>query len=777
MKGIIMAGGEGTRLRPLTCDCPKPMIRLMNRPVMYWAIALMKRHGIVDIAATLGYQPDAITDAFGDGGELGVRLQYFIERTPLGTAGGVRQAAGFLDETFVVLSGDGVTDLDIARAAAFHRERGALATLVLRRADNPMEYGVVDVDAGGRVVSFHEKPNWSEVLSDTVNTGIYILEPEVLERIPGDRPCDFGHELFPRMVKAGLPVYGFVTDDYWCDVGDARAYLAAHVDAMEGRVRLEGLPPMAGRAIQLPGAEVDRAAVLEGPCLIEAGARVCAGAYVGPYSVISEGCVVDEQASVKRGILYPGARLKPRAQARGCVLAAGAVLGEGAQAYEESVLGAGAVVDARGVLPSGVKLWPGKRVSEGERLDANRVWGGLATPGFHSGTLSASSPADAARAASACAAAMKPRELLLGRGSGPMAEALWHAAAAGCMAQNVRVLDAGVCALPPLRHVQRTLRADAAMLVDEAGVTPLDALGVPPEDRLRREILRLYARQDYPRPLLDGLMSVRDVSAATAGYIAAIAGLFTADPAKAMHAAICCDSTRMIALARACFDRAGLALRVSNRADDVLPGELGLTPDASGQRCGFRDACGPLTDAQGQLLAAWAALEQGERLLILPDNATRGVEVLARRYDARTKYISGEPARWMNALAGQHPLQFALRFDALALAATVLSLLAEKQMSLVDWRRDMPQVYLRSREVAIPPRQSGRILHAFAQARPDARTGGGIRFEQSGGWAWIGADETRPRLHIVAEGASSEFAGELCDFCERELKKLCDNTP
>ena len=292
-----MAGGEGTRLRPLTCDCPKPMIRLMNRPLMQYALILLKRHGIRDIAVTLGYQPDAVTDAFGDGGEMGVNLRYYIESAPLGTAGGVRQAADFLDETFVALSGDGVTDLDITAALAFHRARGALATLVLKRADDPLDYGVVDVDADGRVRSFHEKPDWSEVLCDTVNTGIYILEPEALKRIPADRACDFGREVFPRMVADGLPVYGYVTDDYWCDVGDVRAYLMVHADAMEGRIRLEGLAGLSGRAVQLPGAVVDRAAALEGPCLIGPGARVRAGAHVGPCSVVGADCVVGERAS------------------------------------------------------------------------------------------------------------------------------------------------------------------------------------------------------------------------------------------------------------------------------------------------------------------------------------------------------------------------------------------------------------------------------------------------------------------------------------------------
>lgn len=774
MKGIIMAGGEGTRLRPLTCDCPKPMMRLMNRPVMAYALGLLKRHGIEDIAVTLGYMPDAVTDCFGDGSASGVKLQYFIEKSPMGTAGGVRQARAFLDETFVVLSGDGVTDLDISRAVRFHRERNALATLVLKRADMPMDYGVVDVDAEGRVRSFHEKPDWSEVLSDTVNTGIYILEPEVLERVPEGRPCDFGHELFPQLVKEGLPVYGCVTEDYWCDIGDVRAYLGAHIDAMEGRARLEGLAPMSGRAVQLPGAEVDRAAVLEGPCLIAAGARVCAGAYVGPYSVIGEGCVVGEGASVKRGILLPGARLEPHAQARGCVLASGAVLGEGAQAYEESVLGPGARVEARGVLLSGVKLWPGKRVMEGERLKNHRVWGGGRDSGFAAGTLPLDDPADAARAAQACMASMKPREALLGHDGSPMARAMWHAAAAGCLAQGVPVLNADACTLPVLRHAQRGLQSDAALYLTPNGLTPLNALGARLIDRNQREIARLYARQDFPRPLPEALPATRDVGCAEAGYVADTARLFTADPAKAAPVAIYSENPRVLALARDVARRVGLRFREVSREAELrpAPGEIGLLLGTGGEDCVLSDEHGALTEAECQLLTAWTALALGERLLILPDSATRGVDVLCHRLDARAERFTGGPASWMNALSTRLPIQFRLCFDGLALAMAALSELTERHLTLDDWRQDMPPVHRQSRVIHIAPRQGGRLLHAFAQQQSDAHLGGGVRLERPDGWAWVGAEEGLSRLRVVAEGTSSEFASELCGFCEAELKRL-----
>ena len=774
MKGIIMAGGEGTRLRPLTCDCPKPMMQLMNRPVLEYALELFRRHGIEDIAVTLGYMPDAITDRFGDGGEMGLRLKYYIERTPLGTAGGVRQARAFLDQTFVVLSGDGVTDLDIARAAAFHRDRGALATLVLTRAENPLDYGVVDIDADGRVRSFHEKPDWSEVLTDTVNTGIYILEPEVLERIPEGRPCDFGHELFPRLVREGLPVYGYVTEDYWCDIGDVRAYLGAHIDAMEGRVKLPGLDAPTGRAVLLPGAQVDRAAVLEGPCLIGGGARICAGAYVGPYSVIGENCVVGEGASVKRGILWPGARLEAHAQARGCVLAAGATLREGAQAYEESVLGARSEVGARGVMLSGVKLWPGKRVEPGERLEANRVWGGAGAAGFFGGALPVSDPADAARAAQACVASMKPREVLLGHDGSPLSAALWHAAAAGCMAQGAGVLNAAACTLPVLRHAQRNLGCDAALFISQGGMTPLNALGARLTDRAQRAIARLNARQDYPRPTPEALPPMSDAACAGAGYAADAAGRFRADPASAAPVALFSPNSMALALAERAFRRAGLPCRAARRESEGRPGpgEIGIAIDDTGERCAFSDEGGALSDAQHQMLIAWAALERGAQTLILRDSATRGIDALLRRYGARAEYLSGEPNRWMNALCERQPLQFELQFDGLMLAMTALSLLTERGMRLEDWRRDMPEVHRVSREVSIPPRRGGRVLHALSRDLPEAQMGGGVRFERPGGWAWVGAEEDRSRLRVIAEGASAEFAGELCDFCEGEIRRL-----
>jgi mannose-1-phosphate guanylyltransferase/phosphomannomutase len=208
MKAIIMAGGEGSRLRPLTCTIPKPLVPILNRPVMEYAIELLKRNQIKEIGVTLQYLPQEIENWFGDGREWNISLTYFTETNPLGTAGSVKNAESFLDDTFIVISGDALTDFDLQKAIDFHKKKKALVTLILTSVNNPLEYGVVLTHKDGSIDRFLEKPGWGEVFSDQVNTGIYIIEPDVLEYIPSDKPYDFSKDLFPALLHKDLPLFG-----------------------------------------------------------------------------------------------------------------------------------------------------------------------------------------------------------------------------------------------------------------------------------------------------------------------------------------------------------------------------------------------------------------------------------------------------------------------------------------------------------------------------------------------------------------------------------------
>ncbi|NLF27081.1 MAG: NTP transferase domain-containing protein [Clostridiales bacterium] len=767
MKAIIMAGGEGSRLRPLTCDCPKPMMRLMDRPVMEYALKLLKKHGIREAAVTLGYLPDAIVDFFGDGSEWGLTLRYYTERVPLGTAGGVRQAADFLNETFCVLSGDGVTDLDLTAALKFHRERGALATMVLTRVANPLEYGVVVTGPDGRVRSFQEKPGPGEVISDTINTGIYILEPEILDRVPDGKPCDFGSELFPKLVQEGQKVFGCVLEGYWCDIGDVPAYLRAHFDLLDGKLKLD-VPTGVQR-----GALVDEDARIERPCFVGPGARIARDAHIGAYSVIGSGALVDPQAGVKRSVLWKGARMEKGAQARGCVLAANAAMSEGAHAFEESALGTGASLGARASLMPGVKVWPYKAVQDGERLEANLVWGSRAERGFSEGALSLSDPAAAARAAQALAADLKPKEFLLAHTHSAVSLALFHACAAGLMAQGVQVLDAGASTLPQLRHALKSLGADGAALVDSAFLTPLTKEGALLPRKRQRSIASMLLRQDFSGPFSGITRPMVAVGRTEFPYVASLSRAFRAHSENAPPVAVFAEDMQLLSVAERAFVRCGINVRCEWEEEVMeLDGdEVGVWLNATGESAAFVGADGALTEAEGQLLLLWTALESGERTLLLPASFTRAADKLALRYGAELYYESVERSRWMDALARLHPEQFLLHFDGVFFALRALSALMEAGVGLSEWRQQMPKVHRKSRVIEMALNERGRVLRAFSESEANAEFGGGIRLNRERGWAWICPDEKRPLCRIVSESADAEFASELCDFCEKTLKQ------
>ncbi len=239
VKAVILAGGEGTRLRPLTSNQPKPMMPLVNRPMLEHIITLLARHGFDDIVVTVAYLGNQIRDYFGDGSDFGVRMRYATEDSPLGTAGSVRNAADELDDTFLVISGDVLTDIDLGELVKVHRESDALASIALKRVENPLEFGIVITKPDGEIERFLEKPTWGQVFSDTINTGIYVLEPQVFDFIPPDEVIDFSGDVFPAALDQDLKLHGYVADCYWEDVGTTEAYLQAHADVLDGKVDVE----------------------------------------------------------------------------------------------------------------------------------------------------------------------------------------------------------------------------------------------------------------------------------------------------------------------------------------------------------------------------------------------------------------------------------------------------------------------------------------------------------------------------------------------------------
>ncbi|MFH0942357.1 MAG: NDP-sugar synthase [Chloroflexota bacterium] len=357
MKAIILVGGEATRLRPLTPNTPKAMLPVLNIPFLSYVIRRLKSHGASEIILTQSRLARAIKDHFGDGRGLGARLNYVNEAVPLGTAGAVKNSEALLDKTFLALNGDVFTDLDDTAMVAFHRKKKALVTIALTPVADPSSYGLIETDSRGRVLRFLEKPSPDQITTNMINAGTYVIEPEVLKRIPPRTKFSFERELFPELLAAGEPVYAFPSDAYWIDMGTPENYLKLHQDLLGGR-STQYRPGKAKAVVIGEGSTVDPEAEIKGPvlidrnCTIERGALITGPAVIGTGTVISEGALVDTAIIWQEVIVGQRVTVKDSIVANHCRLEAGCRL-------EKAVLGDHVTVAGQTRLAPGSRIPPG----------------------------------------------------------------------------------------------------------------------------------------------------------------------------------------------------------------------------------------------------------------------------------------------------------------------------------------------------------------------------------------------------------------------------------
>jgi mannose-1-phosphate guanylyltransferase len=340
MKAILLAGGKGTRLRPLTVHTPKPIVPIFNRPFLYYQIDLLRQLPEIDeVILSLNYQPRRIEEIFGEGEGLGLKLRYVVEPIPLGTAGAVRYAGDSLTESVIVFNGDVLTDIDLAAVLRLHRERKARATIVLTPVENPRAYGLVETDSAGNIQRFLEKPGEDEITCNTINAGIYVLEPDTFDRIPKETAWSIERSYFPSLIDRGETFVAYVSQGYWIDIGTPAKYLQVHRDIMDGAY---AAPPFAEspRATWVSaGARVEDGAELHGPCFIDDGVVLKSGARVLPYSVVGRQTHVDEAALVDGSIVWPNGWIGREATVRRSILGRNCHIGRNAVLDSAVVLG------------------------------------------------------------------------------------------------------------------------------------------------------------------------------------------------------------------------------------------------------------------------------------------------------------------------------------------------------------------------------------------------------------------------------------------------------
>lgn len=336
---MVLAAGAGTRLRPITFETPKPMVPVANRPVLHHVLDNLSHYGIRDAVLNLHSKPEQIKRYCGDGTRWGMRIRYSPEAKLLGTAGGVKKVQDFFkDGTFLVVSGDGLHDVDYSALAAFHKKSGSLATMVVKAIDTRFDYGVTLTGPGGRIKGFREKPSWGDVFSNQVNTGIYMFEPEVFRYIP-QGVYDFGHQLWPKLLKLRKPIFAWEWKGYWCDVGNLHEYRKSQVDALDGKVRLR-IPGWQMRQSVWVEEDVQLhpSAVLKAPCLIGAGVTIGANCTIGPYTVVGEGSRIQSNAILENCILFDHVSVNKNVHLSNCIIGPKGSVRENITVYEAAVL-------------------------------------------------------------------------------------------------------------------------------------------------------------------------------------------------------------------------------------------------------------------------------------------------------------------------------------------------------------------------------------------------------------------------------------------------------
>ncbi len=513
MRAVVMAGGEGSRLRPLTSQRPKPLVPVAGRPIMEHILLLLRRHQVREVVATVQYLGAHIRNFFGDGSEQGVNLGYSVEDTPLGTAGSVKLAEDQLTETFIVISGDALTDIDLGAAVRFHRQRQSMATIVLKPVPNPLEYGVVVADDEGRVQRFLEKPSWGEVFSDLANTGIYVLDPAVFQYFKAGEVTDWSGDVFPKLLKEGEPVFGWVADGYWEDVGSHQAYLKANFDCLEGKVAVDIPAARTGHNTWVAeDADVAPDARVDGPALICAGAKVRRGAWVNGPCVIGSYSTVDNNAKLSNSILWDHTYVGENSRLRGSVVCRGVTVKSGALLEEGSVIGSEVVIGNGASVNANVRIWPNKEIEAGAVVRESIIWAGSWKRGLFTaygltGLANVEFTPEFAARLGAAVGALYPKgaTLAISRDYTRSARMIHRAVAAGLISSGSNVIDLSALAIPVVRHWARRHRLPA-LHIQSSPVDPrsldiriFDSTGLDLDKRSERKLENLYFREDIRR--------------------------------------------------------------------------------------------------------------------------------------------------------------------------------------------------------------------------------------------------------------------------------------
>jgi mannose-1-phosphate guanylyltransferase/phosphomannomutase len=819
VKAVVMAGGEGTRLRPLTSNQPKPMVPIVGKPCMEHILELLREHGFEDVVVTVAFLPQVIRSYFGDGTSLGLNIQYSVEESPLGTAGSVRLASDALDDTFLVISGDALCDIDLRRIVDFHKEKGAAVTIGLKSVENPLEFGIVVTDDDGKVERFLEKPSWGQVFSDTINTGIYVLEPEVLKHIPNDRPYDFSKELFPLLLEMGRPIYGYVCEGYWQDIGNLDQYRQANFDALDERVRLNvpGLK-IRGDVWIGEGVEIDDVEGVEGPAFIGNYARISPEASVGPYTVLGSATTLRERGRIARSVIDASCYIGRSAVVEGAIIGRNCDIRAHARIHEGVSIGDQVTIGDQSVIYPGVRIYPYKEVDYGAQIFESLIWESRGTTRVFAqdgvvGLVNVDlTPETALRFGAALGTALKRgARVVASRESAPAYRMIKRALISGLHSTGVNVADLRTLPAPVGKHLLKTQGYDAAFHVGASTTDPeavqirlFERPGVALSAQMQKEVEKHFTRQELRRVPFGDVGSMSYPARARESYASDLLADLDVEAIRARGFRIVVDygysagsfvlplvlgPLGVEAVTSHAFEsdtgstpgRLAETIDQAQRLVAAVNADFGAVFDRSAERIYLLDERGREVRPDQALLLYLKLLNGGEGKVVVPITATSQVEeVVGSRFEVvrtpatlpeLTRAAAGEGVVFAGAPGGGYVFPaFLPAYDAIAALCKLLELLAPVGDPLSKLVSELPRPTLVHRQVQCPWALKGAVMRVLNEryADRDVDTTDGIKIFDSRGWVQVLPDGDEPTIHLYAEGETPAESEEL----ETELRTM-----
>ncbi|WP_432401339.1 sugar phosphate nucleotidyltransferase [Wukongibacter sp. M2B1] len=816
IKAVIMAGGKGSRLRPLTCDLPKPMVPILNKPTIEYSIELLKKYDIRDIAVTMAYMPSVIIDYFDDGSEFDVNLKYFIEETPLGTGGSVKNADDFLDETFIVISGDALTDINIKEAVAFHRRKKSKATLVLKKESIPLEYGVIITDEDGRIIRFLEKPSWGEVFSDTINTGIYILEPEVLDYFKKGDNFDFSKDLFPRLLKDGIPMYGYVTKDYWNDIGDLNTYKEAQFHFLDGQIDLEIDNKEVNTGIWIEeGTKLGDNITITPPVYIGRNCVINDDTQLGPYAVIGSNCVIDTGATVKRSVVWKNTNIGRNSHCRGTIICNNVLIKDRINALEGSSIGAGTVISNESVIKPNIKIWPDKKIGESIVVNQNLVWGTKASKTIFgnrdiSGDINIDiTPEFSSRLGSAFASNLQENAILVvSSDHSNSSRVIRNSLITGILSTGKGVINLKDIPMPLNRYAIKHYEADGGIHVrndyyneNRIHIELLDENGANLDRNKERKIENLFNREDFERCNASKMKSIMDIENFFSFYIKNgtkrlddISAIKRKNP-KLLISSSCkniLDLTIQFLESIGCQVECDYSVNKYDSVDKYLKyiskqvvknkADMGIIFSQNGENLILVDERGRIIDKEMYtVLSALILLKIGtSKRICVPYTSPKIIESMAKEYEVDVVRSKTSAAHIMNEILSNVDnendmfLQYILNFDGILASGKIIDFLVQNSVSMGELVDELPDFYFVEKEIKCDWEDKGRVIKEILveHKNKDIELFEGIKINNEKGWALILPDSERPVFKVYAEGFSEEYAKELSTVFSQKVEDL-----